>query len=280
MKPGYTLNYNDCLTEAHKADGITKKKAALILTNYPAGPSDTAAWAQTNAQFGLLARCLKEAGWVGLFHDPEPYSDQYGGQLPQPRWWDYGWWNLFKDSDNLRAWAARYSEQAKIISDQFPGMVYGWYHSALAGDGVSPQSLRQSDNYFFSLGAAYSGMVNAIADGSANLSLIDMGEMYDGSGAGFYADYANYRRNTVQNNLPMLTAAGRAAYSSIVQIGFMRMTNYSTTTNASNVTQELRDMWPNMSANGTAGYYDESSFGAIPSFIPEGASSFNNAGRR
>ncbi len=280
FRPGYTLNYDDCLVQAHKADGIKKKKAALILTNYPAPPTDTQAWAQVNAQMGLLARCLKEAGWVGLFHDQEPYNNPDGSSITQSDMWNYGWATKATDPTGLSAWADRYAEQARIVSDNFPGMTYGWYHTAAAGDGTSPSAYRQSENTLYSLGAAYAGMVNAVSDGSANLNVIDMGEIYDGAGSSFYQGATDYRRNSVQNNLSNLTANAQANWSNIVQIGFMRMPGYSTTTSALGVTQELGDMWSSLSPNGIASYYDESGFGYAPSFITSGIESFNNAGRR
>jgi NPCBM/NEW2 domain len=280
FRPGYTLNYNDCLVQAHKADGITKKKAALILTNYPAPPTDTQAWAHVNAQMGLLARCLKEAGWVGLFHDQEPYNNPDGSAITQSDMWNYSWATKETDSAGLSAWAERYAEQARIVSDNFPGMTYGWYHTASAGDGVSPSAYRQSENTLYSLGAAYAGMVNAVSDGSANLNVVDMGEIYDGAGTSFYQGATDYRRNSVQNNLSNLSANARANWANIVQIGFMRMPGYSTTTSALGVTQELEDMWSSLSPNGIASYYDESGFGYAPSFITSGVQSFNNAGRR
>ncbi len=280
FRPGYTLDYNDCLVQAHKADGITKKKAALILTNYPAPPTDTQAWAHINAQMGLLARCLKEAGWVGLFHDQEPYNNPDGSSITQSDMWNYSWATKATDPAGLNAWADRYAEQAQIVSQNFPGMTYGWYHTASAGDGVSPSEYRQSENTLYSLGAAYAGMVNAISDGSANLNVVDMGEIYDGAGSAFYQGAADYRRNSVQNNLANLSANARVNWANIVQIGFMRMPGHTTTTSASGVTQELQDMWSSLSPNGIASYYDESGFGYAPSFITSGVQAFNDAGRR
>ncbi len=283
LRPNYTLNYNTCLTEAHKADGITKKKAILILTTYPALPTDTAAWAHTNAQFGELARCLKDAGWTGLFHDNEAYQDQNGNPV---QWTDRaGWVDRCMEPDCLTAWAARYGEQAKIISDNFPGMTYGWYHAVTDADGVSREPFTGAGNENLSFGAAYSGMVNAIAAGAANLSLHDMGELYLLSGSAAYQTAANLRRNEVVSHMPTLTAAGRAAWSRILQIGFMRMPGLTyngatTETSVSDVTQELKDLWPHMSDNGIAGFYNEASFAELPAYITEGVKAFNDGGRR
>lgn len=276
LTPGYTLDYQACMTQTGLDAGITKKKAVIILTNYPAPPSDTGAWAKTNSNFGVLARCLKDSGWVGLFHDPEAYVDQNNNPLPGP--WA-SWPTLNRDPAGLADWAARYGEQAKIISDNYPGMVYGWYHSAAVGDGKS-QDVTQGGNEFLPVGAAYAGMVDAVAAGAARLNLIDMGEKYDAAGASFFAGNRAYRSNEVQNNLTTLSSAGQAAWSRLMEIGFMRMTGYSTTTSASNVAQELRDLWPNMTANGIAGYYDESSFAKMPPFLTEGIKAFIDNGRQ
>ncbi len=286
LRPNYTLNYNDCLTQAHNADGITKKKAVIILTTYPALPTDTAAWAHTNAQFGELARCLKEAGWTGLFHDNEAYQDQNGNSVDWTQ--RAGWVDRCTEPDCLTAWAARYGEQAKVISDNFPGMTYGWYHAVSDADGVSREPFTGAGNANFSSGAAYSGMVNAIAAGTANLSLHDMGELYfvkGATGSGSFQAAANLRRNEVISRLPTLTAAGRTGWPTILQISFMRMPGltYNGTSaemTASEVTRDLKDLWPYMSDNGIASYYSEAQFGELPAYISEGVKAFNDAGRR
>jgi hypothetical protein len=282
LRPGYTLNYNSCITEARRADGITKQKAAIILTTYPAAPTDTVAWAHTNAQFGELARCLKEAGWAGLFHDNEAYQDQFGNTV---HWTDRaGWVDRFLEPRNLIAWAARYGEQASAISKNFPGMIYGWYHAVTDADGVSPETFTGAGNGNLALGAAYSGMVNAIVAGQANLDLTDMGELFLGSGPTWFQAAANARRTTVRDHMPTLSRAGRADWSTVLQIGFMRFPGFtingvSTASTAAAVTQELSDMWPHMSGNARVMYYAEDQFAAIPPYISLGVRAFNAGAR-
>lgn len=262
------------------AAGCSRFKASVGLDDAVRNRTDTQTWAHINAQMGLLARCLKESGWVGLFHDQEPYNNPDGSSITQSDMWNYSWATKETDLKGLSAWADRYAEQAQIVSQNFPGMTYGWYHSASAGDGVSPSEYRQSENILYSLGAAYAEMVNAISDGSANLNVVDMGEIYDSAGSAFYQGAADYRRNSVQNNLSNLSANARVNWANIVQIGFMRMPGHTTTTSASGVTQELGDMWSSLSPNGIASYYDESGFGYAPSFITSGVQAFNDVGRR
>lgn len=268
LRSGYSTTYAAVRAQMDLAAGITKKKALLILTSWPAAPSNAAAWASVIAAHGLIAQAAHDAGWEAIFHDNEPYQDSNGNPLPGPNYYDYGWWFIYNTQPaELAALFDRYRALANIVAANAPGIGYGWYHGPYVGlpaapGGQVPGSVDwgQAGHGFKGAAWAFAGMVEAIVSDGANLYLHDMGESYDGSGAQFYQNSADWRKNQAGPALTMLSPAAQAAYSSTVQIGFGRMVGHATTSSRSGRFQELSDMWPALTARGWSWLYEETNF--------------------
>ncbi|MER3554688.1 MAG: hypothetical protein C4331_10165 [Meiothermus sp.] len=273
MRAGYSLNSANLLAQLHKADGIKKKKGLLLLTSWPASPSDTAAWNKMIQVQGQIAAAMRQVdGWATIFHDNEPYQDPYGNQLGD-MWWDKGWWMLFRNDERIRGY---YRQMANTLSANYPGLHYAWYHGPYVGDYSSQGwvTAEQTGNAFGGARLAFFGMLEAIAQDGANLVLHDGGESYNGRGKSFYLNSADYRSYGILKNVSDLSPAARAIYSQTVQIDFGRMRGSATTTSASSVTQELNDLWPALTAQGYVWYYVEDDFLSIGSGIVDGVAAF------
>lgn len=273
MRAGYSLDPQNLLNQLHKADGIKKKKGLLLLTSWPANPSDSAAWNNMVKVQGQIAAAMRQVdGWTTLYHDNEPYQDSYGNPLGS-EWWDKGWWMLFKNDERIRTY---YRAVANAVASNYPGIHYVWYHGPYVGDYSAPGwvNAEQAGSGFGGARLAFFGMLEAVVQDGAKMVLHDGGESYNGQGKNFYLNSADYRSYGILNNVSDLSPAARAAFSKAVQIDFGRMRGSATTTSASSVTQELKDLWPALTEQGYVWYYVEDNFLNIGSGITDGVKAF------
>lgn len=249
-RPGFTLNELTFTAQLRKAAGVKRRKRVVIRTAHPAPPTDTAAWNRMIQQHAAAARILQSEGWDGFDHDPEPYQNPDGSPIRQTNYWDYGWWMLFRNyPSELRAlWRA----YAQALAQAFPGIGYGWYHGAAAGDGAAPGWVNagQAGNGFLGLGHALVGMNQAVSLDGAPIFVEQMNEDFEGNDLDWGAGWAQKAIDYARLQTPL--AQGLSEWTSMQSFGHMRRKG-SARTDPAGIRQTLPALWASLSP--AVGYY-------------------------
>jgi len=195
---GQALTYTQIAADFAPMDGLVftrmKNNFAIVPVDRPADFFDS--WATTIQNFRLLARVLKEKGFVGIVLDTEEYK----GFL----------WNYPDNCSYPTKTLTEYSNQAAAVGAQvmqamkaeFPAIqVIAYFGPASSFPGAPPKAAGGNSGQLELMGPFEVGMIGATDAITANGSLfVDGGEVYNLRGVGDFQDSYLYRKTTFATN--------------------------------------------------------------------------------
>jgi fibronectin type 3 domain-containing protein len=214
---GNALTYTQISNEFSPLVGLNftrmKNNFAIVPVNRPADFFDN--WSTTIENFRLLARVLREIGFVGIVLDTEEYM----GHL----------WNYPDNCSYPSKTLAQYQAQANLVGKQvmqamqseFPGLqVIGYFGPCSSFSGAPPKAGGGNSGQLELMGPFEVGMIDSTQSQSL---FVDGGEVYNLRGTGDFQDSYTYRKTTValdSTNCPFIPSTLRPLWPQSVSVSF------------------------------------------------------------